>query len=70
MGGPHGVPRMLITDNAISDIFGYDVAVCRNSISSDESKRRICINGSSELSAFVSLYAKEYLIRRYENMNQ
>lgn len=67
---PDGVPRMLITDNAISDIFGYDAVVCRNSISSDESKRRICINGSSELSAFVSLYAKEYLIRRYENMNQ
>lgn len=67
---PDGVPRMLITDNAILDIFGYDAVVCRNSISSGESKRRICINGKSELSAFVSLYAKEYLIRRYENMNQ
>lgn len=55
---PDGVPRMLITENAMPDIFGYDVAVCRNSVSSDTSKCRICINGSSELSAFLSLLCK------------
>lgn len=62
---PDNIPKILITDKVCGEVYDYDTAVYTNKALSDD-KYRISISENRALSAFVSLYTKEYLLRQAE----
>ena len=63
---PEGVPKFLVAQNAADGSVGYDAAICRNSVSSADDRRWICIKGDHAAASYIALRAKNDLMYKYE----
>lgn len=63
---PEGVPRFLVSDSCIDGIYGYDVLLCKNSVSLENHREWLCPADTRAMASFIFLRAKNDIMYSFE----